>query len=194
MTNIVVTPVAEAHFKALIDKEEVEKMALRVFLDAPGAPNAEVGITFCPPGEEKETDVCYHLDSFSFYVDEKSLGFLEEAKIDYKTDALGGELSITAPHLRGKKPQTEAPLLERVKYVLNTEVNPHLAQHGGVVKLVELTADNVAVLSFGGGCQGCGMVDVTLKDGIEKTLLSQVPELSGVRDVTDHSSGDNPYY
>ena len=54
--------------------------------------------------------------------------------------------------------------------------------------------DNVAILQFGGGCQGCGMVDVTLKDGIEKTLMEQIPEVTGVKDLTDHSIDDNAYY
>ena len=85
-------------------------------------------------------------------------------------------------------------LAERVDYVLQAEINPAVAGHGGVVTLVEVTADNMVVLQFGGGCHGCGMVDVTLKEGIEKTLKERVPEIAGVRDVTDHAAGQNPYY
>ena len=66
--------------------------------------------------------------------------------------------------------------------------------HGGEVSLVELTPDTYAILKFGGGCQGCGMVDQTLKGGVEKTLLEQLPELRGVRDTTDHSDRSNAYY
>ena len=62
------------------------------------------------------------------------------------------------------------------------------------MSLVELVDEDVAVLQFGGGCQGCGMVDMTLKDGVEKTLLEQLPQLREVRDITDHSQGENPYY
>jgi Fe/S biogenesis protein NfuA len=61
------------------------------------------------------------------------------------------------------------------------------------VKLVEVTEEGLAILEFGGGCQGCSAVDVTLKEGIEKTLLTKLPQLSGVRDVTDHTQGDNAY-
>ena len=69
-----------------------------------------------------------------------------------------------------------------------------LESHGGLVSLLEITDDKFAILQFGGGCQGCGMVDVTLKDGIEKTLLEQLPELAGVRDMTDHSMDENAFY
>jgi Fe/S biogenesis protein NfuA len=63
-----------------------------------------------------------------------------------------------------------------------------------MVSLVEIVEESVAVLQFGGGCQGCGMVDVTLKNGVEKTLLDALPALSEVRDVTDHSVTENAYY
>ena len=68
-----------------------------------------------------------------------------------------------------------------------------LESHGGEVSLSRFTEEGVAVLQFGGGCQGCGMVDVTLKDGIEKTLLEQVPEVKSVQDITDHSIDDNAF-
>ena len=77
--------------------------------------------------------------------------------------------------------------------ILHSEINPGLASHGGMVNLVEVE-DEVAVLQFGGGCQGCGMVDMTLKDGVEKTLLESLPQLKGVRDVTDHSVKENAYF
>ena len=71
---------------------------------------------------------------------------------------------------------------------------PSLASHGGMVSLVEVVDESVAVLQFGGGCQGCGMVDLTLKEGVEKTLLDQLPQLTAVKDVTDHSVKENAYY
>mgnify|MGYP001396679163 CR=1 FL=1 len=83
---------------------------------------------------------------------------------------------------------------DRVNYILYNEVNPGLAAHGGKVSLEEIFEESIAVLRFGGGCQGCGMVDVTLKEGVEKTLLEQIPQLTEVRDVTDHSVKENAYY
>jgi Fe/S biogenesis protein NfuA len=87
-----------------------------------------------------------------------------------------------------------SPLNERINYLLQTEINPGLASHGGEVKLIDVVEDGVAVLQFGGGCQGCGMVDVTLKEGIEKTMIARIPEITAVRDVTDHTVKENAFY
>ena len=81
-----------------------------------------------------------------------------------------------------------------MNYVLYNEVNPALASHGGEVSLIEITDEMVAILQFGGGCQGCSAVDETLKGGVEKTLLEQVPQLQGVRDTTDHTDTSQAYY
>jgi Fe/S biogenesis protein NfuA len=84
-----------------------------------------------------------------------------------------------------------------INYILYSDINPGLASHGGEVKLVELVEEEngmIAILKFGGGCQGCSAVDMTLKDGVEKTLVERVPGLAGVRDVTDHSVRENAYF
>lgn len=188
-----ITEVAVDHFSHLLEKEKVKGMALRMFLDHPGLPTAEVGISFCPPGDSKLTDLSLDYNKFTLYIDKASAPYLEAANIDYIQDKLGGQLSIKAPHLRGHQPAPESSLYERVTYILNNEVNPNLAHHGGVVSLVEITDDLVVVLKFGGGCHGCGMVDVTLKQGIERSLLEKIPEITAVRDVTDHATGENPY-
>jgi Fe/S biogenesis protein NfuA len=78
--------------------------------------------------------------------------------------------------------------------LLYSQINPSLASHGGMVNLVEIVEDSIAVLQFGGGCQGCGMVDVTLRNGVERSLLEQLPELTAIRDITDHSITENAYY
>ena len=192
--QITVSEAAEAHFTQLIATEKVEGMGLRIFIDRMGTPAADIGITFCPPDQQNSEDVSLSVGPFMLYVDAASAECLDEANIDFKSDSLGGELSITAPHLKGRKPKTTAPLFERVIYTLNTDVNPQLASHGGMVTLEEITDDKIAVLRFGGGCHGCGMVDVTLKHGIESKLLEQFPELSAVKDATDHTTGGNPYY
>ncbi|MGE4350408.1 MAG: NifU family protein [Candidatus Berkiella sp.] len=194
LPEIDVTPSAREHFRYLIEKEEVEGMNLRVFLDQPGLPTADIGICFCPPGEQRANDLVMDLEVFKLYIDRASASYLEDAKIDYLNDKMGGQLSITAPNLKGPRPDAESSLADQLQYVLQTEVNPNLAGHGGMVTLVEVTEDNDVVLRFGGGCHGCGMVDVTLKDGIERTLKEKFPEIARVVDVTDHSSGENPYY
>jgi Fe/S biogenesis protein NfuA len=79
--------------------------------------------------------------------------------------------------------------------MIETDVNPGLASHGGKVSLVEVTENGTAVLQFGGGCNGCSMVDVTLKDGIEKQMLEQFKgEITAVKDATEHEAGEHSYY
>jgi len=193
--SIEITDAAKTHFAYLIDKEDVSGMNLRVFLDQPGVPSADIGICFCPAGEERATDFHIELEKFVLFIDRASAGYLEDAKIDYIEDKLvGGSLSVTAPNLKGPKPDDNSDLGERIEYILQTEINPNLASHGGMVSLVEITKDNVVVLRFGGGCQGCGMADVTLSEGIEKTLKQHFPEITSVQDVTAHTEGENPYY
>ena len=131
---------------------------------------------------------------FKAYYEGRSVPFLDEAYIDYSTDRMGGQLTIKAPNARLPKVSADSPVEDRINYVLYNEINPSLAAHGGEVSLLEVTEDQYAVLKFGGGCQGCGMVDVTLKEGVEKTLLEQVPELAGVKDTTDHSNTENAYF
>lgn len=192
--DIVLTDAAIAHFNYLIEKESMPGLGLRLFLDHLD-PKSSVSITFCPPGEHRAGDLPHHYEGFTLWVEGASRAQLASAHIDYKTDAVGGgELSITAPHLKGGKPADSAPLFEKIEYILQSEINPSLSSHGGMVSLVEITQAGEVVLRFGGGCHGCGMVDVTLKEGIEKSLKAQFPEITAVVDVTDHSTGKTPYY
>ena len=114
--------------------------------------------------------------------------------MNYDKDNFGGQLTIKAPSSRVPNIGENATLEDKVNYILYDEINPQLASHGGNVHLDCITKDNYVVLQFGGGCQGCGMVDVTLKEGIEKTLLEKIPELKGVKDITDHTENENAYY
>jgi Fe/S biogenesis protein NfuA len=120
--------------------------------------------------------------------------FLEDASIDLVTDQLGSQLTLKAPNAKMRKVADDAPLRDRVEYLIQSEINPQLASHGGHIMLVEITDDGIAVLQFGGGCNGCSMVDVTLKDGIETQMLERFPgELTGVQDVTEHQHGSHSY-
>ena len=83
-------------------------------------------------------------------------------------------------------------LYARVADLFESDINPAVARHGGFVELLDVQ-DGIVMLRMGGGCQGCGMADVTLRQGIERALRHEVPEIAGIVDVTDHSSGSNPY-
>ena len=172
-------------------------MAVRMFVTQPGTPYAETCLAYCKPEEIIEDDVILQLDRLRFYFEKNSLPYLEEATVDYAEDRMGGQLTIKAPNAKVPKVSSDSPLEEQVNYILYTEINPGLAAHGGEVSLVELLESeegHTAVLKFGGGCQGCSAVDMTLKDGVEKTLLEKVPGLVAVKDETDHSVTDNAYY
>lgn len=191
---IEITPSAEEYLAELLEKQSVEGMSVRIFITQPGTKYAETCLAYCRPDEVNVNDEIQQMDKIRVYVDALSVQYLEEARIDFAKDRMGGQLTIKAPNAKMPKVNADSPLDERINYILYTEINPGLASHGGEVSLVDITEDLIAVLKFGGGCQGCSAVDMTLKDGVEATLLSKVPELKGVRDETDHSVTDNAYF
>ncbi len=192
--QIKVTESAERHFRALLQKEDTQGMNIRIFAVDPGTSHAEIGLTFCLPGEEKSDDFVQNFGDFRLFIEAASSDALVDASIDLKQAGMDVELSIKAPYLKGIAPAVDSPLRERVQYVLDSEVNPNLAGHKGNVSLVDVLEGGIVVLQFGGGCQGCGMANMTLKQGIERTLKEKLPEITEVRDATDHALGENPYY
>ena len=190
---IEITEGAQSHFVKLLSSQD-EGTGIRVFVVNPGTPHAECGVSYCPQDAIENKDLKIELADFIAYIDEDSIPYLDEAKIDYQTDDMGGQLTLRAPNAKARKVEDDAPTIDRIKYLLESEINPQLASHGGQVSLAEFTEDGIVVLQFGGGCQGCGMVDTTLSEGIEKTLMAKIPEVTGVKDITEHEQGDNPYY
>src|SRR5690554_567280 len=191
---ITITEPAQDYLAELLSKQDSEGVGIRVFILDPGTPKAETCISFCRPGKEKEDDELMSYPQFNAWIEKRSIPFLEEAVVDYAKDSMGGQLTIKAPNSRMPKIRDDSPIEDRINYILYNEINPSLASHGGMVELEDVVDGSIAVLRFGGGCQGCGMVDVTLKQGVERTLIEKVPGLSGVRDVTDHSVTENAYY
>jgi Fe-S cluster biogenesis protein NfuA len=111
--------------------------------------------------------------------------------------AIRGALTSGAPAVAPREttgaPADDDVLYERVALLFQAQVNPMVARHGGAVELIDVQ-DGVVMLRMGGGCQGCGMADVTLRQGIEAMLRQHAPEVKGLVDVTDHSAGSNPYF
>ena len=193
-TMISISKEAQGHFVKLLAKQE-EGTNIRVFVVNPGTSSAECGVSYCPPDAVEPSDTCLPFDGFDAVVDEESAPYLEEAEIDYVTDQMGSQLTLKAPNAKARKVADDAPIVERLNYMIESEINPQLANHGGQVVLLEITDDGYAVLQFGGGCNGCSMVDVTLKEGIEKQMLEEFAgEIKGVRDATEHQSGEHSYY
>lgn len=191
--KLTITDAAQDYLAELLAKQDPEVIGVRMFINQPGTPKAETCIAYCRADDEKPDDLVEQYPKFKAYFERRSIPFLEDALVDFAKDRMGGQLTIKAPNAKLPKVGEESPLEDRVNYLLYNEVNPSLAAHGGEVSLIEITTDDIAVLKFGGGCQGCGMVDVTLKQGVEKTLLESIPQLKGVRDVTDHSDKTQAY-
>lgn len=191
---IEITQGAQGYFKRLIEQQDDEDLGLRLSVNHAGTPGAGCDLQFCPRGQSMPDDLELEFSGFSLFVAAASAPWLEKAQIDFEEDNTGGQLTIKAPGIKGSEPSAEASLEDRVSWLLETEVNPSLASHGGRVALVEITGGKEVILQFGGGCHGCGMADVTLKQGIEQTLKRNIPEITAVKDATDHQSGTNPYY
>ncbi|HEV7123255.1 MAG TPA: NfuA family Fe-S biogenesis protein [Rhodanobacter sp.] len=185
---------AQQHFLRLLDQQDVDGLGIRLRVTSPGTPAANCELEFCEPDDLAGGEWTIECIGFEFHIDGDSAGWLDQASIDFEPNATGGQLNIRAPKIKGEVPGADAGMIERVRFVLESEINPKLAAHGGRATLLEIDAEGAVVLQFGGGCHGCGMVDVTLKQGVEKTLRERVPEVTAVRDATDHTGGEKPYY
>ena len=191
---ISISDAAQAHFSKLLEKQP-DGTNIRVFVMNAGTPNAECGVSYCPTDAVEPEDIRLPFTGFDALIDPQSAPFLAEASIDFVSDQMGSQLTLKAPNAKMRKVDDDAPLIERIEYVIHSQVNPSLAGHGGKVTLLEITEDGYVILQFGGGCNGCSMVDVTLKEGIEKQFLELFAgEIKGVKDATEHQRGEHSFY
>ena len=188
---------AQAYLRDLLSKQDDNGVGIRVFVAQPGTPHAETCIAYCRPGEAQEDDVPSAYEGFTAWFEKRSESYLVDAVVDFQEDQMGGQLTIKAPNARTPNVSDDSPIEDRINYVLYNEINPGLASHGGMVTLIEVVETDEghkAVLQFGGGCQGCAAVDITLKQGVEKSLLEQIPDLVGIEDASGHTITENAYY
>ncbi|MCF6288800.1 MAG: NifU family protein [Proteobacteria bacterium] len=191
--NLTVDPQAQSFLADVIKKHDIDDLHLQVMVKNPGTPIADCFLNFCERDEAPHDAHEFRQSSYSLFVAQQDEKYLDDASIEYEESDTGGQLNIKAPKLKGKKPDDDAPLHDRVQYFIDTELNPSLAMHGGNAKLTTID-DGYAFIEFGGGCNGCGMAGQTLSMGMETKLLRAFPELKGLLDGTDHSTGTNPYY
>jgi len=184
-----VTDAAADKIRAAKASEGSDDAALRVMAREDGA-RFRYELKLVATDSKETDDSVIHLDGIDLYLDGESAPRLRGATLDYVEEISGSGLKFENPN---QTTLASHPLAGRVQEVLDDRVNPGLAAHGGVVSLVDIQGDRV-VLSFGGGCQGCGMADVTLKEGVSVQLKQQIPEIAEVVDVTDHAAGENPYF
>ncbi len=188
---IQVTDLARKKVLEVAVAQDREGAGLRISVRNGGTAMAEFGLQFVDPDEIGTDDVVEDAGGFKVCFDAESAPFLEDATVDFVEEVTGSGFKIEAP--KAFPPKPSGPLAEKVQKVIDERINPALGGHGGMI-LLEGIQDKTVFLRFGGGCQGCGMANVTLKQGVEVMLKEEVPEIVAVRDVTDHSEGDNPYY
>ena len=188
---ITITESAQEKITELIEKSENPVKGLRIGAESVSPLKVDFKMAFIAEGQDSQDDEVVEFGTFDVYLDAASLPHLEEAKVDFIDGLMGSGFKIERGH---KLPANlSGPLVEKVQQVIQEQVNPAVASHGGHISLIDVK-EGVVYVQLGGGCQGCGMADVTLKQGIEAAIKEAVPEITAVYDVTDHANGENPYY
>lgn len=184
---------AKAHVVAFL-AEESEPLAVRIeVLDSsPLAPQYDLALI--EESEKEAGDQVYEQGGFEVVVPRSSVDLLQGATVDWVESMQGSGFKVENPNIVPiGEGLAEGPLADRVKQVIEMQVNPAIASHGGSVTLVEVR-DDVVYLEMMGGCQGCGMAAVTLAQGIRRIIMENVPDVKDIVDVTNHDAGVNPYY
>jgi Fe/S biogenesis protein NfuA len=185
---VTLTDAAREKILALLSAEGREGLALRFAIDGRGPGGFQYRLGFVGPEERLASDLVVDAGGVMLYIDPESAKNLPGTSIDFLETAQQSGFKIENPNPVWAEPRAMA-----VQKVLDDEINPAVAAHGGFVTLLDVKEDTVFI-ALGGGCQGCGMADVTLKQGIEVRIREAVPEIVRVIDSTDHAGGTNPYY
>lgn len=183
-------------------EDEPEGLALRVEITGSRGSEYTYDLSFEERSAADPEDLIYHQGEngeLTVMVPAESVDPLWGATLDLPAASGQGGLVIRNPNrpdpLGAKEVDLSGTVSERVEQLLEQSINPALASHGGFAKLVELIEDETkAIVTMGGGCQGCAVSAMTLRDGISKSILEHVPEIVEVLDATDHDAGENPYY
>lgn len=195
---ITVSKKAQKHLQSLL-LNEPKGTHIRVFIVNPGTLNAECGLAYCPEDEIEEVDVEFKYDQFLIYVNKNIVSYLKNSEIDLIIDNLGSQLTLKAPYAKtniskNNLSKTSLSLEEKIKSFLKIEINPQLAMHGGKIDLIDINENGIAKIKFSGGCNGCSMIGLTLKETVEKKILDSFPEIKKVYDETDHLPGKHSFY
>jgi Fe/S biogenesis protein NfuA len=192
-----VTPEAIARILELREQEDdAAGMALRVEVTGTSGVEYAYDLSFDPLSEADDADAVYHQGDLPVVVPVGSIEQLTGATLDIPAGG-GPGLVLRNPNrpdpLSGKHLELTGTLAEKVQQLLTEQINPSLAAHGGFAELrgVEGT---VVYVTMGGGCQGCAVSAMTLRDGIARSIQEAIPEVTEVVDVTDHAAGENPFY
>ena len=192
---LTITPEA---LSAIIDiraqEPDASELALAIGISGVHHMKFQYELVFIPLADAADGDVVQHFGELPVVVRGGSVSRLEGSTITITADGLSiDNPNQDTPRIPAFGAGLEGPVAERVQQLLDTHINPAIAGHGGQARLVSVEGDTV-FLQLGGGCQGCGMATVTLRQGIEVAIMEAIPEIKNVVDVTDHASGENPYF
>ena len=182
-----VTEAAKQKIQSVIEDQGLEVGGLRISINGRSASAFEYGLGL--EIEPDPGDVVVDCDEFRVFVDPESAENLKGATIDYVEDLTSSGFKIDNPNT----PTWDNPKAQAIQQLIDERINPAVASHGGHIDLLDVTDDSIYI-HMGGGCQGCGMANVTLKHGIEGMIQEHFPEIKNIIDTTDHAAGDNPYY
>ena len=186
-TLLTVTEAAKDKIQSVIEDQGMEVEGMRISISGRSASVFEYGLGL--EVEPDPGDVVVDCGEFKVFVDPESAKDLKGATIDYVEDLNSSGFKIDNPNT----PTWDNPKAQAIQQLIDERINPAVASHGGQIDLLDVTDDSIYI-HMGGGCQGCGMADVTLKHGIEGMIQEHFPEIKNIIDTTDHASGTNPYY
>lgn len=195
--TITMTPTAREQISAAMNMDGRTAHGLRLTVKHAGTRNQTYGLSLVEKSTPDVNDVVIDVEGIRVFLEKQNLTFVDGATIDFLNGPSGSGFKIDSPYKPTAveiptNPPT-GPLADAVQKVIREQVNPAVASHGGYVSLVDIR-DNTVFVRFGGGCHGCGMADVTLKQGVATMIKKAVPEVKDVLDITDHANGANPYY
>jgi Fe/S biogenesis protein NfuA len=187
------TPAAHQQLAAVLNRQD-QAAALRILVKNPGAGAPQYDMALEPANMLRPGDTLVEVDGLRILVDAQSMPSVDGATVDFRDDPLQPGFIVEPPQFAIPNAfDGEDPLAAQVQELLEHEVNPGIASHGGHAQLVGVK-DDVVYVAMGGGCQGCSMASVTLKQGIEQILKQAIPRIRAVVDATDHALGSNPFY
>lgn len=199
---IQITPAARARIQELVGDEVVFDPALRVELaEGERSPlEREYAISLVEREERQKTEIAINVEEIRIFLNLDTSNLLSGAVIDWvEADGASGfriedpNAAPAAQRPRSSELKISGPVVDRVQGVIDGVINPRIASHGGYVELVDVSDDTI-YLRMGGGCQGCAASQATLRQGIERMVREEIPEIQNIVDVTDHTAGANPYY
>ena len=203
MTESVSFDIAEKAVSKIIELREQEPgdkdYALFLQIDGMQGNQFTYDLSFLDVKEARDDDVQLQFGDLPVIIAAKDKDKFDGASLNLSEDLNSLEIdnpNTPSPNILNTSepiPELTGELAEKVQTILDQQINPAIASHGGVAKLVNVEGNDI-YLQLGGGCQGCGMAQVTLSQGIEASLREAIPEIGNIIDATDHASGDNPYF